>query len=143
MSEDENKAIRVISFDDKNKNYKTWAKKFLSAATLRGYNIVLTEKKTKVHKQDLVLKDTKADKRKLKLRKANQQAYCELMLACQGTISFAMVEKLVTDDLPTGDANLAWKKLKKKFNTQTSANKLKLKKTICKFNFNRLEMRPR
>ena len=50
------------------------------------------------------------------------------MLACQGTISFAIAEKLVTDDLPTGDANLAWKKLKKKFNPQTSANKLKLRR---------------
>ena len=128
MAEIENKAIRVISFDDKKKNYKTWAKKFLSAATLRGYNIVLTEKDPEVPKQDLVLKDTEADKRKLKLHKANQRAYCELMLVREGTISCAIVEKLVTNDLPTGDANLAWKKLKKKFNPQTSANKLKLKR---------------
>ena len=76
----------------------------------------------------MVLKDTEANKRKLKLHKANQQAYCKLMLLCQGTISFAIVEKLVTDDLPTGDANLAWKKLEKKFNPQTSANKLKFKR---------------
>ena len=107
MSEDKNKAIRVISFDDKRKKYKTWAKKFLSAATLRGYNIVLTKKDPKVPKQDLVLKDTEANKRKLKLRKANQRVYCELMLACQGTISFTIVEKSVPDDLPNGDANLA------------------------------------
>ena len=49
--------------------------------------------------------------RKLKLHTAYQQEYCKLMLGCQGTISFAILEKLVTDDLPTGDANLAWKKL--------------------------------
>ena len=54
------------------------------------------------------------------------------MLARQRTISFAIVEKLVTDDLPTGDANLAWKKLKKKFNPQTSANKLKFKRQFTK-----------
>ena len=71
MSEDENKAIRMISFDDKKKNYKTWTKKFLLAATLRGYNIVLTETDPKVPKQDLVLKDTEVDKRKLKLCLAN------------------------------------------------------------------------
>ena len=40
MSE-ESKAICIISFDDKKKNYGTWAKKFKAAATLRGYNIVL------------------------------------------------------------------------------------------------------
>ena len=72
MSEDENKAFRVISVDDKKKNYKTWAKEFLSAARLRGYNIVLTKKDLKVPKQDLVLKDTEADKKKFKLHKANQ-----------------------------------------------------------------------
>ena len=47
MSEDENKAIRIISCDDKKKNYKTWAKKFLSATIIRGYNIVLIEKDPK------------------------------------------------------------------------------------------------
>ena len=94
-------------------NYKTWAKKFISAATLRGYNIVLTEKDPKVPKHDLILKDTESDKRKLKRHKANQRAYCELMLVCQGAISFSIVEKSIADDLPNGDANLAWKRLKK------------------------------
>ena len=55
ISEVENKAIQVICFDGKKKNYKTWAKKFLLAKTLRGYNIVLTEKDPKVPKQELVL----------------------------------------------------------------------------------------
>ena len=94
MSEDENNAIRVISFDDKNKSYKTWAKKFLSAAILRGCNIVLTKKGPKVPKHDLILKDTEVDKRKLKLRKADQRAYCELMLACQQTIRFCHTRKI-------------------------------------------------
>ena len=53
------------------------------------------------------------------------------MLACQGTIIFAIVEKSITDDLPT---NLAWKKLKKIFNPQTSANKLKLKRQFTNSN---------
>ena len=77
MSEDENKAIRVISFDDKTKNYKIWAKKFLLAATLRGYNIVLTKKDPKVPKHDLVPKDTEAEKRKLKLRKKLWAEYAQ------------------------------------------------------------------
>ena len=42
MSE-ESKAIQVISFDNKKKNCLTWAKKFMSAASLRGYNIAQTE----------------------------------------------------------------------------------------------------
>ena len=49
MSE-ERKVIRVIGFDDKKKNYRTWAKKILAAATLRGYNSVLTAEDPKVSK---------------------------------------------------------------------------------------------
>ena len=128
MSE-ESKAIRVISFDDKKKNYKTWAKKFISAATLRGYNIVLTENDPKVPKHNKVLRDT--DKELLRLRKANQKAYCELILACNGDIAFGIVEKSVTKDLPDGDANLAWNSLRRRFDPQTSSNKLKLKKKFA------------
>ena len=63
----------------------------MSVATLRGYNTVLTEIDPKVPKQIKVLKDT--DKDILKLRKANQKAYCELILACHGDIAFGIVEK--------------------------------------------------
>ena len=102
---EESKAIRVISFDDKKKNYQTWAKKFMSAATLRGYNIVLMEDDPKVPRQSKVLKDM--DKDLLKLRKVNQKAYCQLNLACHGKIVSGIVEKSVTKDLPDGVTNLA------------------------------------
>ena len=109
MSED-SKAIRVISFDDKKKNYRTWAKKFKAAATLQGYSSVLTEANPKVPKHNKVLKDT--DKELLKLLKANDKAYCELILAYHGDILFGIVEKSVTKDLPEGDTHLAWNSLK-------------------------------
>ena len=117
MSE-ESKVIWVISFDDKKKNL-TWAKKFMSAAALRGYNIILTEADPKVPKQSKIL---------LKLRKANQKTYYELILACHGDIAFGMVEKSVTKDLSDGDKNLAWNSLKRRFDPQTSSNKLTLNK---------------
>ena len=96
------------------------------AATLRGYNIVLTETNPKVPKQSKVLKDT--DKDLLKLRKANQKAYCKLILAYHRDIAFSIVEKIVTKDLPDGDANLAWNSQKRRFDSKRSSNKLKLKK---------------
>ena len=101
---EESKAISVISFDDK-KNYRTWAKKIMSAATLRGYNIALMEAYPKVSRQSKVLKDM--DKELLKLHKANQKAYCELILACHGDIAFGIVEKQATKDLPDSGTNLA------------------------------------
>ena len=92
MSE-ESTAIWVISLDDKKKNYRTWAKKFMSVDMLWGYNIVLTETDPKVPKQSKVLKDT--DKDLLKLCKTNQKAYCKLILACHRDIAFRIVEKFI------------------------------------------------
>ena len=126
MSE-ESKAIWVINFDDKKRNYQTWAKN-LSVAMLRGYNIVLTETDPKLPKQRKVLKDT--DKDLLKLHKADQKTNCKLILACHRDIAFGIVEKLVTKDLLDGDANLAWNSLEKRFDPQTSSNKLKFKKKL-------------
>ena len=120
------KAIQVISFDNKKKNYQTWAKKFMSAARLRGYNIVLILINPKEPRQSKVLKDT--DKDLLKLCKANQKAYCELILACHGDIAFGIVEKSVTKILPDGVANLAWSSFKCRFDPKISSNKLKSKK---------------
>ena len=54
---EENKAIRVVSNDNKKKNYWICAKKFMSLAMLRGYNIVLTENHPKVPNKIKKLKD--------------------------------------------------------------------------------------
>ena len=69
---EENKAIWVVGFDNKKRNYRTWATKFRSAATLRGYSTMIVEKDPKIPIHDKVLKDTEADKEKEKLRKANE-----------------------------------------------------------------------
>ena len=65
---EENKAIRIIGFDDKKKNYRTWATKFRSTAKLRGYSHILVEKDPKIPKHDKVLKDNEPDREKEKLR---------------------------------------------------------------------------
>ena len=64
---EENKAIRIIGFDNKKKNYRTQATKFRSEATLRGYSMILVEKDPKLPKHDKVLKDTEADNEKKKI----------------------------------------------------------------------------
>ena len=91
-----------------------------SAATLRGYSTILI-------KYNKILKDTDRDREKEKLCKAHEKAYWELILACQGPIAFKIVRKCTTDDLPTGNAYLAWNKLKVRFDPRTSNEKLQLK----------------
>ena len=61
---EENKVIHIVGFDNKKKNYRTWATKFRSAATLRGYSMILVKKGPNIPKHDKVLKDTEADKEK-------------------------------------------------------------------------------
>ena len=104
---EDNKAIRVIGFDNIKKNYRTWATKFRSAATLRVYSIILVEKDPKIPKHDKILRDTEADKEKEKLRKANKKVYCALTFSCQRPIAFNIVRKCTMDNLSTGNTYLA------------------------------------
>ena len=111
----ENKPIDVIGFDNKKRNYRTWATKSRSAATLRGYSMILVEKDPKIPKHYKILKYTEADKEKEKLCGPNKKAYCELLLACHGPITFNIARKHTMDDLTTGSTFLAWNKLKERF----------------------------
>ena len=70
---EENKAIQIIGFDDKKKNYRTWATKFKSAAKVRGYSMILVEKDSKIPKHDKILKDTDTDREKEKLFKQTKK----------------------------------------------------------------------
>ena len=63
----------------------------------------------------------------MRLRKVNNHACCDLVLACQGDIGFDLVDKAVTVDLPKGGLNLAWTKLKERFDPQDAGDKLRLK----------------
>ena len=78
---------------------------------------MLKNKNPKIPKHNKVLKDTEADKEKEKLHKANEKEYCKFILAC-----FNIVRKGTMDKLPTGNAFLAWNKIKERFNPQKFAN---------------------
>ena len=58
----ESKSIRVIAFSDKAKDYKMWARKFMSLTSIKGYKNVMTGKETPTgHLVDCA--DTKEKKR--------------------------------------------------------------------------------
>ena len=102
-------------------------KKIQVSGQAKGLQYDTSGKRPKIPKHDKILKDTETDREKEKLRKANKQAYCKLILLCQGPIAFNIVRKCTTDDLRTGNAFLAWNKLKERFDLQTSNEKLQLK----------------
>ena len=128
------KSIKIIEFNDKESEYRMSARKFMSVATTRGYCDVLLGK-TVVPPQDEVLDvNTPSDKIKFKGRKENEKAYNDLILACSGEIGFAIVDESVTKELPDGDSELAWNELRRRFEPDTSADKVKLKENLMRVN---------
>ena len=56
---------------------------------------------------------------KIKAREANKNAYGDLILANAHHVAFNIVDKVVTTDLPNGDAHKAWNDLGKKYDSKT------------------------
>ena len=71
------------------------------------------------------------DKKKIAAIAMNKKAYNELILVMQGELAFEVVEDLTTDELPNGDARLAWNNLKKKYEPNTAQTLIRLKKEFA------------
>jgi hypothetical protein len=66
----ESKSIRVIAFSGKAKDYRMWARKFMSLASIKGYKKIMTGKEIPPgHLEECA--DTKAGKAEEELRKQN------------------------------------------------------------------------
>ena len=111
MSESE-RAIRVIPFSGKNKDWNMWSKKFLARAKRCGYRDVLN--------------GVKIDDEKKK-EKMNDDAYADLILAMSCEVASGYVDEAVTDKFPEGDAAVAWENLKKKFQPSTTGSRVQYK----------------
>ena len=59
-------------------------------------------------------------------RGKNTAAYNNMLLAMSDNVSFGLVDKSMTEECPDGNAFLAWTKLQQKFESQTSATRVKL-----------------
>ena len=76
-----------------------------------------------------VLDETKdEDKKEILFRKANEAVYDELILAMMDDVCFNIVCNAKSSKLPDGDARQAWKDLLSKFEVDSSATKVELKK---------------
>ena len=120
------KAIRIIPFDDKKSSFRRWSKKFLAVEKRRGYKQVLIGAVPVPKASDILDGTDSAEKELLEAREANELAYNDLILACDGDVAFGIFETSVSSDLPDGDAKMAWNSLHSKFMPQTSANKVQL-----------------
>ena len=124
----ETKTIRVISFRGKAKDYRMWARKFISLASIKGYKGVMTGKeKPPGHLVD-INESTKDRKEKLRLRDMNERGYSELLLSVSDEVTFRIIDGARSTDLPEGCLMTAWNKIERKFVPKTNATMVKLVK---------------
>ena len=105
------KTIRVIPFSGKSEDWNRWSKTFLATATVKGYREVLKP----------------SDPTKKADPELNVLVYNDLILSCQEDIIFGIVDESVSTDFPDGDARLAWRNLKDRYEPNTGAAKVQLK----------------
>ena len=110
----EEKAIRIISFSGKRNDWRVWSRKFLAVVEKRGYKKILTGA--------VKITSSSTDDEK----KFGVNAYNNLLLAMTEGISFGLVDELTSGSCPEGDAFKAWKKLMARYESQTSASKVKI-----------------
>ena len=123
----ETKSIRVIAFSGKAKDYRMWARKFMSLASIKGYKKIMTGKETPLgHLIDCA--DTKEGKAQEEARKQNERGYSELLLSVSDEVTFGLIDGSRTTDLPEGCLMTAWNKLERKFVPKTNATMVKLVK---------------
>jgi len=69
-----------------------------------------------------------ADTKNAKSALLNKKAYNELVLSCSDEISFGIVESAKTNEIKHGDAKLAWDNLTQRYEPDTGAELIKLKR---------------
>ena len=131
MSEGE-RTLKILPFSGKAEDWDMWSTQFLARAGRKGYDGVLLGT-TAVPDEGTTLTSTQTAEAEAK--KANMDAYTDLVLCLKDKITFSLVKGAKTTKLPKGDAHLAWERLKARCVPQTGAN---LAALIRKFRNNRL-----
>ncbi len=99
-----------------------WSKKFLAKTKTRGSKLTLLGQ-TDVPSSSQDLSNTDADRRRKAARKVNNQAYRDLLLCIMDDVAFGIADGCCTEDLPNGDAAMAWRKLTKNTSHQHQPTK--------------------
>ena len=92
MTEDGEKAIRILQFNGKKEDWLMWADKFLAKATTRGYDEVLEGKLLATRELEGDGTIRKLSKSEEKATDLNKIAYNELILSCSDKISSLRLE---------------------------------------------------
>ena len=108
MTEEKVQTICILPFSGKEEDWNCWSKTFMVTAGIRGYRKAL-------------IADEEED---MSTAEINLKAYNDLLLSFQDDVTFGIVEEATSEIFKEGDARVAWKNLKKKFEPNTGASKV-------------------
>ena len=123
-SQDEIKSMKVVMFNNKKEDWSAFDLKFIAIADERGYVGILNGSDT-VPVKKATLANNDEGKEMLRLKKVNKRGYRDLVLATK-EMSLTIVGNAKSNSLPSGDLQLAWKKVEKRWDPKTREDKVDL-----------------
>ena len=121
-STDPFKEFKIVAFSGKEEDWLKWSKKFMAAARLKRFagvidgSIIVPEEREDLDEKDQAIRDL------------SQVAYCCLLYSMEEHISFNLVDTAKSDNLPDGDAALAWKNLLSRYEPRMYGTLMEWKK---------------
>jgi hypothetical protein len=125
--------IRVISFYGKSEEWPTWSEKFLAKARFYGFkDVFLGEVKVPRTDEDYDMESEEGKKLTI-AADMNELVYTELIFSIDdktssGKVSLNLVKGCKNKDYADGNANMAWERLKNKFEPSSTPSLVKLEK---------------
>jgi len=113
---DDDEPIYVVEFSGRDADWTRWVQRFVEQARAMRFDEILNGTIKAPLESEILSLDTEEGKKKSKAREKNEAAYCELVLSIStrescGKLAFHVVKSSKTQDLPSGNAYLAWTQL--------------------------------
>ena len=130
------KEFRIVSFNGNVDDWPKWSKKFMAVAKLKKFASIIDGSKTvPAYGENMNEKD-------LAIRDLSQAAYCCLLYSMEEQISFNLVDTAKLENLPDGDAALAWKNLLTRYEPKQYGTLLELKRNFMTKSLQECENNP-
>ena len=134
---EELKIGRIITFSGKRVEWPLWSEKFLARANRKGYKGILLGIDIVPDDNEDISIETDKEKKMMKyeLRRLNEEAYENLILALDGKtevgrLVFSLIKGSKSKEFAEGSAREAWKRILNRFEPKKAPNRLQKKKKI-------------
>ena len=138
-SQNEIKSIKVIKLNNKKEDWDEFAQKFKAIPDEKGYVGILNGSETVRAEKATVAANDKG-REMSRLMKVNKRWYRHLIFTAK--MSLAIVGNAKSNDLPSGDLQLAWKKLEKRQDPKSREDKADLLMKVLTLRMEHANIKP-